>query len=179
MCVDEEHVRALAYQATEWHKSGIKPVGSAGRLNYGFCFFSELSLLKLIDFQLVATTHIVNKPDLKTMSKNKKKKLKKKEKIKQKMLELTQQQIQVNFFFSLESLLLNILSLFFSLKDAEKQKQNLLASPNQLNFNKMNLNDSFIQTKPGKLIGSIFIVNRIRFASLKIIQRQMPVKEKK
>jgi hypothetical protein len=32
------------------------------------------------------------------MSKNKKKKLKKKEKQKQKMLELTQQQIQVNFF---------------------------------------------------------------------------------
>ncbi len=48
---------------------------------------------------IVATTHIVNKPDLKTMSKNKKKKLKKKEKQKQKMLELTQQQIQVNFIF--------------------------------------------------------------------------------
>ncbi len=30
MCVDEEHVRALAYQAAEWHKPGIKPVGSAG-----------------------------------------------------------------------------------------------------------------------------------------------------
>jgi len=44
---------------------------------------------------LVATTHIVNKPDLKSMSKNKKKKLKKKEKQKQKTLELTQQQIQV------------------------------------------------------------------------------------
>jgi hypothetical protein len=31
MCVDEEHVRALAYQAAEWHKPGITPVGSAGR----------------------------------------------------------------------------------------------------------------------------------------------------
>ena len=31
MCVDEEHVRALAYQAAEWHKPGIKPVGSAGK----------------------------------------------------------------------------------------------------------------------------------------------------
>jgi hypothetical protein len=76
MCVDEEHIRALAFQAAEWHKLGIKPLGSA-----------------------VATTHIVNKPDLKTMSKNKKKKLKKKEKQKQKMLELTQQQIQVNSNF--------------------------------------------------------------------------------
>ena len=46
---------------------------------------------------LVATTHIVNRPDPKTMSKNKKKKLKKKEKQKQKMLELTQQQIQVKY----------------------------------------------------------------------------------
>ncbi len=33
MCVDEEHVRALSYQAAEWHKPGIKPVGSAGK-NY-------------------------------------------------------------------------------------------------------------------------------------------------
>lgn len=33
MCVDEEHVRALAYQAAEWHKPGIKPVGSAGRMS--------------------------------------------------------------------------------------------------------------------------------------------------
>lgn len=32
MCVDEEHVRALAYQAAEWHKSGVKLVGSAGEL---------------------------------------------------------------------------------------------------------------------------------------------------
>ncbi|CAF0917457.1 unnamed protein product [Rotaria sordida] len=103
MCVDEEHVRALAYQAAEWHKPGIKPVGSA-----------------------VATAHIVNKPDLKTMSKNKKKKLKKKEKQKQKMLELTQQQIQ----------------------DAEKQKQNLLSSPNQINLNKMILTDQTTQSKP-------------------------------
>ncbi|CAF0834359.1 unnamed protein product [Rotaria sp. Silwood1] len=103
MCVDEEHVRALAYQAAEWHKPGIKPVGSA-----------------------VATAHIVNKPDPKTMSKNKKKKLKKKEKQKQKMLELTQQQIQ----------------------DAEKQKQNLLSSPNQLNLNKMVLTDQTTQSKP-------------------------------
>jgi hypothetical protein len=31
MCVDEEHVRALAFQATEWHKFGVKPLGSAGR----------------------------------------------------------------------------------------------------------------------------------------------------
>jgi hypothetical protein len=45
----------------------------------------------------VATAHIGNKVDPKTMSKNKKKKLKKKEKQKQKMLELTQQQIQVRF----------------------------------------------------------------------------------
>ncbi|UJR21903.1 hypothetical protein I4U23_024974 [Adineta vaga] len=88
MCVDEEHVRALAVQAAEWSKLGIKPLGSA-----------------------VATTHIVNKPDLKSMSKNKKKKMKKKEKQKQKMLEITQQQIQ----------------------DAEKQKQqNLVNSINQL-----------------------------------------------
>jgi len=46
-------------------------------------------------FVIVATAHIGNKVDPKTMSKNKKKKLKKKEKQKQKMLELTQQQIQV------------------------------------------------------------------------------------
>lgn len=32
MCVDEEHVRALAYQAAEWHKTGTKPVGSAGKM---------------------------------------------------------------------------------------------------------------------------------------------------
>jgi hypothetical protein len=31
MCVDEEHIRALAFQAAEWHKLGIKPVGSAGK----------------------------------------------------------------------------------------------------------------------------------------------------
>lgn len=31
MCVDEEHVRALAFQAAEWHKFGVKPLGSAGR----------------------------------------------------------------------------------------------------------------------------------------------------
>jgi hypothetical protein len=37
MCVDEEHVRALAYQAAEWHKPGIKPVGSAGRNVYKIC----------------------------------------------------------------------------------------------------------------------------------------------
>ncbi|CAF3538489.1 unnamed protein product [Rotaria sp. Silwood1] len=96
MCVDEEHVRALAYQAAEWHKIGAKPVGSA-----------------------VATTHIVNKPDLKSMSKNKKKKLKKKEKQKQKMLELTHQQIQ----------------------DAEKQKQKLLNSSNTIDLNKMSITD--------------------------------------
>ncbi|CAF1081421.1 unnamed protein product [Rotaria sordida] len=96
MCVDEEHIRALAYQASEWHKNGAKPVGSA-----------------------VATTHIVNKPDLKTMSKNKKKKLKKKEKQKQKMLELTHQQIQ----------------------DAEKQKQKLLNSPNKIDINKLSITE--------------------------------------
>ena len=45
--------------------------------------------------------------------------MKKKEKIKQKMLELTQQQIQ----------------------DAEKHKQNLLSSPDQLNMNKIAIND--------------------------------------
>lgn len=93
MCVDEEHVRALAYQAAEWHKPGIKPVGSAGMKIY--LSIDQFIYLLII---LVATTHIVNKPDLKTMSKNKKKKLKKKEKQKQKMLELTQQQIQVNTF---------------------------------------------------------------------------------
>ncbi|CAF3512692.1 unnamed protein product [Adineta steineri] len=103
MCVDEEHVRALAYQAAEWHKPGIKPVGSA-----------------------VATAHIVNKLDPKTLTKNKKKKLKKKEKQKQKMLELTQQQIQ----------------------DAEKQKQSLLGLPNQINFNKMVLTDQITELKP-------------------------------
>ncbi len=37
MCVDEEHVRALAYQAAEWHKPGIKPVGSAGRNVHRIC----------------------------------------------------------------------------------------------------------------------------------------------
>ena len=59
---------------------------------------------------LVATTHIVNKPDPKTMSKNKKKKLKKKEKIKQKMLELTQQQIQVRWLISFTSILFLLVS---------------------------------------------------------------------
>ncbi|CAM4749860.1 unnamed protein product [Rotaria magnacalcarata] len=103
MWVDEEHVRALSYQAAEWHKPGIKPVGSA-----------------------VATAHIVNKPDPKTMTKNKKKKLKKKEKQKQKMLELTQQQIQ----------------------DAEKQQQSLLSSPNQVNLNKLVITDQTTQLKP-------------------------------
>ena len=52
--------------------------------------------------RLVATTHIVNQPDPKTMSKNKKKKMKKKEKMKQKMLELTQQQIQVDLVPSVD-----------------------------------------------------------------------------
>ena len=32
MCVDDEHVRALADQAAEWHKPGMKPVGSAGKI---------------------------------------------------------------------------------------------------------------------------------------------------
>ena len=31
MCVDEEHIRALAFQAADWHKFGVKPVGSAGK----------------------------------------------------------------------------------------------------------------------------------------------------
>jgi uncharacterized protein YueI len=82
---------------------------------YGLCLIKLLNGINLASNQLdlqvriiqrnehidmmiyfpVATAHIVNKPDLKTMSKNKKKKLKKKEKQKQKMLELTQQQIQV------------------------------------------------------------------------------------
>lgn len=31
MCVDDEHIRALAYQAAEWHKLGVKPLGSAGK----------------------------------------------------------------------------------------------------------------------------------------------------
>jgi hypothetical protein len=38
MCVDEEHIRALAFQATEWHKFGVKPLGSAGR-EIGFLSF--------------------------------------------------------------------------------------------------------------------------------------------
>jgi hypothetical protein len=79
----------------------------------------------------------VNKPDLKTMSKNKKKKLKKKEKQKQKMLELTQQQIQVNFIF----LVLKFSKSCYHFKDAEKQKQNLLNSPNQINLNKISITD--------------------------------------
>lgn len=33
MCVDEEHIRALAFQAAEWHKFGVKPLGSAGKLS--------------------------------------------------------------------------------------------------------------------------------------------------
>jgi uncharacterized membrane protein YfhO len=78
------------------------------------------------------------------MSKNKKKKLKKKEKQKQKMLELTQQQIQVRK----ESCLYKDFRNFF--QDAEKQKQNLLSSPNQINLNKMVLTDQTTQSKPGK-----------------------------
>ena len=65
------------------------------------------------------------------MSKNKKKKMKKKEKMKQKMLKLTQQQIQVD---RETPLLLQHLSAF---QDAEKQKQNLLSSPDQVNLNKL------------------------------------------
>ncbi len=75
------------------------------------------------------------------MSKNKKKKLKKKEKQKQKMLELTQQQIQVRF------LLPRNLFIFNDFQDAEKQKQNLLSSPNQINLKKLALTDP---SKPGK-----------------------------
>lgn len=41
MCVDEEHVRALADQAAELHKPGIKPVGSAG---WCFSFVSFYSI---------------------------------------------------------------------------------------------------------------------------------------
>jgi len=101
-------------------------------------------LFNYLDFViLVATTHIVNKPDLKTMSKNKKKKLKKKEKQKQKMLELTQQQIQVNFSFFCS----NIFKSCYHFKDAEKQKQNLLNSPNQINLNKISLTDE-VQLSP-------------------------------
>ena len=84
----------------------------------------------------MATTHIVNKPDLKNMSKNKKKKLKKKEKQKQKLLEITQQQIQVRNIFSWK--MKDNLLLF---QDAEKQKQNLLNSPNQINLNKISLSE--------------------------------------
>jgi hypothetical protein len=36
MCVDEEHIRALAFQAAEWHKFGVTPLGSAGKLNFFF-----------------------------------------------------------------------------------------------------------------------------------------------
>ena len=98
-----------------------------------------------IDLLLVATAHIVNKPDPKTMSKNKKKKLKKKEKQKQKMLELTQQQIQVRD----KSFAIKILDrLLF--QDAEKQKQNLLGSPDQIKLNKMVLTDPTTPSKPGR-----------------------------
>ncbi len=78
------------------------------------------------------------------MSKNKKKKLKKKEKQKQKMLELTQQQIQVTIriFFLPRNLFI-----FYDFQDAEKQKQNLLSSPNQINLKKLALTDP---SKPGK-----------------------------
>jgi hypothetical protein len=41
MCVDEEHIRALAFQAAEWHKCGVKPLGSAGR-NMIFTSISNL-----------------------------------------------------------------------------------------------------------------------------------------
>lgn len=108
MCVDEEHIRALAMQAAEWHKLGVQPLGSA-----------------------VATTHIVNKPDLKTMSKNKKKKLKKKEKEKQKRLELTQQQIQVDFSFFYTNHLLT-LRFFSSLLRMQKNKNKILIHPIRL-----------------------------------------------
>ncbi len=83
------------------------------------------------------------------MSKNKKKKLKKKEKQKQKMLELTQQQIQVKHkIFAIKNF--SKIPFLFFFQDAEKQKQNLLSSPNQINLNKMVLNDQTIQSKPGE-----------------------------
>ena len=44
MCVDEEHVRALADQAAEWHKPGMKPVGSAGRDRQRALLRSQLEL---------------------------------------------------------------------------------------------------------------------------------------
>jgi hypothetical protein len=34
MCVDEEHIRALAFQAAEWHKLGVQPLGSAGKIEF-------------------------------------------------------------------------------------------------------------------------------------------------
>jgi hypothetical protein len=40
MCVDEEHIQALASQAAEWHKPGIKPVGSAGKKQIYILFFN-------------------------------------------------------------------------------------------------------------------------------------------
>jgi len=89
------------------------------------------------------------------MSKNKKKKLKKKEKQKQKMLELTQQQIQVNFFFLL---FISIFSLFFFLsefKDAEKQKQNLINSSNQINLNKLSITDEIDLSSNGHKQNSV------------------------
>lgn len=87
----------------------------------------------------VATALIVNKPDLKTMSKNKKKKMKKKEKLKQQMLQVTQQQIQVSLFsFRFSSV---EFKKFSSVQNAEKQKQNLLSSPDQINVNKLSLNE--------------------------------------
>lgn len=90
------------------------------------------------------------------MSKNKKKKLKKKEKIKQKMLELTQQQIQVEIhsdeYSSLKSLLLFIIQ-----QDAEKQKQNLLSPTNQINLNKLTLNEPTSPLKPGKMMNLSFV----------------------
>ena len=109
---------------------------------------------------IVATAHIVNKPDPKTMSKNKKKKLKKKQKQKQKMLELVQQQIQVKAKFFLYELI----NIYF-VKDAEKQKQNLLASPDQINMNKMVLNDQIAQSKSGKEI-IVFLFNVIILSML-------------
>ena len=58
--------------------------------------------------------------------------MKKKEKMKQKMLELTQQQIQV------DPKHLPTLETFTEIfQDAEKQKQNLLSSPDQVNLNKL------------------------------------------
>jgi hypothetical protein len=68
------------------------------------------------------------------------------------MLELTQQQIQVKNQISRWKMFIK-----FLLQDAEKQKQNLLSSPNQINLNKMVLTDQTTPSTPGKSQKKIFL----------------------